>query len=158
MKKYTGKGVYGAIAIGKVSLFQRQDIQVKRLHIENEEAEIERFEEAKEKAVSQLKEIYEKALVEVGETNAQIFEVHMMMLEDEPESSREICRAFIELVMKSKANVCIIPMQDYLGYDDTTRMNQPSTVGKNWRWRMVDTDLSDTLKEEIICYTRKYLR
>ena len=54
MKKYTGKGVYGAIAIGKVSLFQRQDIQVKRLHIENEEAEIERFEEAKEKAVSQL--------------------------------------------------------------------------------------------------------
>ena len=83
MKKYTGKGVYGAIAIGKVSLFQRQDIQVKRLHIENEEAEIERFEEAKEKAVSQLKEIYEKALVEVGETNAQIFEVHMMMLEDD---------------------------------------------------------------------------
>ena len=79
-------------------------------------------------------------------------------LEDEPESSREICRAFIELVMKSKANVCIIPMQDYLGYDDTTRMNQPSTVGKNWRWRMVDTDLSDTLKEEIICYTRKYVR
>ncbi|MBP3325157.1 MAG: 4-alpha-glucanotransferase, partial [Coprococcus sp.] len=69
-----------------------------------------------------------------------------------------ICRAFIELVMKSKANVCIIPMQDYLGYDDTTRMNQPSTVGKNWRWRMVDKDLSDTLKEEIICYTRKYLR
>ena len=83
MKKYTGKGVYGAIAIGKVSLFQRQDIQVKRLHIENEESEIERFEEAKEKAVSQLKEIYEKALVEVGETNAQIFEVHMMMLEDD---------------------------------------------------------------------------
>ncbi|MBO5238422.1 MAG: phosphoenolpyruvate--protein phosphotransferase, partial [Lachnospiraceae bacterium] len=83
MKKYTGKGVYGAIAIGKVSLFQRQDIQVKRLHIENEEAEIERFEEAKEMAVSQLKEIYEKALVEVGETNAQIFEVHMMMLEDD---------------------------------------------------------------------------
>ncbi|MBE5885360.1 MAG: phosphoenolpyruvate--protein phosphotransferase [Lachnospiraceae bacterium] len=83
MKKYTGKGVYGAIAIGKVSLFQRQDIQVKRLHVENEESEIERFEEAKEKAVSQLKEIYEKALVEVGETNAQIFEVHMMMLEDD---------------------------------------------------------------------------
>ena len=83
MKKYTGKGVYGAIAIGKVSLLKRQDIQVKRVRIENEEAEVARFEAAKAEALSQLEEIYEKALVEVGETNAQIFEVHMMMLEDE---------------------------------------------------------------------------
>ena len=83
MKKYTGKGVYGAIALGKVSLLKRQDIQVKRVRIENEEAEVARFEAAKAEALSQLEEIYEKALVEVGETNAQIFEVHMMMLEDE---------------------------------------------------------------------------
>lgn len=79
-------------------------------------------------------------------------------LGEEPEDGRGICRAFIDLVMKSKANVCIIPMQDYLGYDDSTRMNQPSTVGKNWRWRMTEGDCSDALKEEIICYTRKYLR
>lgn len=79
-------------------------------------------------------------------------------LGEEPEDGRGICRAFIDLVMKSKANVCIIPMQDYLGYDDSTRMNQPSTVGKNWRWRMTEDDCSDALKEEIICYTRKYLR
>lgn len=92
MEKYTGKGVYGAIAIGKISVFKRKDVSVKRLHIENAEQEKQRVESAKALANWQLKEIYDKALKEVGETNAQIFEIHMMMLEDEDynESIRNI--------------------------------------------------------------------
>ncbi len=82
MKKYTGKGVYGAVAIGKISIFKRQEISVKRERIEDTEAQKQRVEEAKAQATAQLQEIYDKALVEVGEANAQIFEIHMMMLED----------------------------------------------------------------------------
>lgn len=83
MDKFTGKGVYGAVAIGKISVFQRQDVQVKRFKIEDCEAEIARLEAAKETAIRQLSQIYEKALKEVGEANAQIFEIHRMMVEDE---------------------------------------------------------------------------
>ncbi len=83
MIKYQGKGVYGAVAVGKISIFKRQDVQVKRVKVEDTEAELVRLETAKEKAIAQLGEIYEKALKEVGEANAQIFEIHMMMVEDE---------------------------------------------------------------------------
>lgn len=83
MVKYTGKGVYGAVAIGKISIFKKQDVSVKRVHIEDTGAEKARIKSAKEASSQQLQSIYEKALKEVGETNAQIFEIHMMMLEDE---------------------------------------------------------------------------
>lgn len=83
MEKFTGKGVYGAIAIGTISVFKRQDIQVKRIKISDTEAELARLESAKEKAIAQIAEIYEKALTEVGKANAQIFEIHMMMIEDD---------------------------------------------------------------------------
>lgn len=83
MLKYSGKGVYGAIAVGRISVFKRQDVQVKRTKIESADAEISRLETAKEAAIAQLQEIYEKALKEVGEANAQIFEIHMMMVEDD---------------------------------------------------------------------------
>lgn len=83
MIKYTGKGVYGAVAIGNVSVFKRQGAEVKHDHVEDTEAEKARVEKAKELATEQLQAIYEKALKEVGEDHAQIFEVHMMMLEDE---------------------------------------------------------------------------
>ncbi len=83
MTKLVGKGVYGAVAVGKVSIFKRQDIQVKRIKIENTALELERLKDAKKTAVEQLNVIYEKALKEVGETNAQIFEIHMMMVDDE---------------------------------------------------------------------------
>lgn len=83
MIKFTGKGVYGAVAVGKISVFKRRDIQVKRVKIEDTQAEVERLEAAKQAAVEQLQAIYEKALKEVGEANAQIFEIHMMMVEDE---------------------------------------------------------------------------
>lgn len=83
MKTYTGKGVYGAVAIGKINIFQKQDISVKRIHITDVEAEKIRVTEAKNTSIEQLQEIYEKALKEVGETNAQIFEIHMMLIEDD---------------------------------------------------------------------------
>ncbi len=82
MKKYTGKGVYGAVALGKISIFKRQEVSVKRERIEDTEAQKQRVEAAKALATEQLQEIYDKALKEVGEANAQIFEIHMMMLED----------------------------------------------------------------------------
>lgn len=83
MDKYTGKGVYGAIAIGKISVFKKRDAEVKRARVEDTESEKRRFEEAKTASVEQLGEIYQKALKEVGESNAAIFEIHQMMLDDE---------------------------------------------------------------------------
>lgn len=83
MKKYTGKGVYGGVAIGKISVFKRQEAEVRRVRVDDIEAEKARLEQAKEQSVNQLQTIYDKALKEVGEANAQIFEIHMMMIEDE---------------------------------------------------------------------------
>lgn len=77
-----GKSVFGGIAIGPISLYHRQDHVVKRTKVEDTAAEISRFEAAREKAKEQLQALYEKALKEVGETNAMIFEVHQMMLDD----------------------------------------------------------------------------
>lgn len=83
MREYTGKGVYGAIAVGKISIFKKQDTVIQRTSVADTESEKARVEAAKTAASEQLQAIYEKALKEVGETNAQIFEIHMMMLEDE---------------------------------------------------------------------------
>ncbi len=83
MTEFMGKGVYGAIAIGKISVFSRREIAVKRRHITDVEGEKARVAAAKDIATAQLREIYEKAVKEVGETNAQIFEIHIMMLDDE---------------------------------------------------------------------------
>ena len=83
MKKYVGKGVYGAVAIGRISVFSKNDALVSRVHIADIKAEIERVEAAEKEAAEQLTAIYEKAVKEVGETNAAIFEIHRMMLEDE---------------------------------------------------------------------------
>lgn len=83
MKRYSGKGVCSAVAIGRVAVFRRQDIQVRRTKVDDPQAEIDRLNAAKQAAAAQLRQIYEKALKEVGEANAQIFEIHMMMLDDE---------------------------------------------------------------------------
>ena len=82
MKKYEGKAVFNGIAIGTISLYRKNDSIVKRIHREDTEAEKERFYKAKDKAVSELSQLYEKALKEAGETSAAIFEAHQMMLED----------------------------------------------------------------------------
>ena len=83
MVVYQGKGVYGAVAVGKVSVFSRSSADVRRVTVDDAEKELARVEAAKEMAVGQLEEIHSKALKEVGEANAEIFEVHMMMLDDE---------------------------------------------------------------------------
>ena len=83
MRKYVGKGVYGAIAIGKASIFKRQEVSVRRNRITDTQNEISRFENAKTISLTQLEKIHDKALREVGESNAQIFEIHMMMIEDD---------------------------------------------------------------------------
>ncbi len=70
----------------------------------------------------------------------------------------DIHRAFISLIMRSRAKLCIIPMQDWLGLDDKSRINVPSTVGTNWKWRLLPTDLPDTLQEEICKTTQIYGR
>lgn len=82
MKKYVGKAVYSGIAIGKIILLNKAEQVVKRIHIEDITGEIERFEAAKLTAVKQLQELYQRAVKEVGEASAAIFEVHEMMLED----------------------------------------------------------------------------
>lgn len=78
-----GKSVYKGVAIGKISVHKSGEQPVKRVHVENVEAEKERFYAAKTKAQEQLKGLYDKALAEVGEANAAIFEVHQMMLDDD---------------------------------------------------------------------------
>lgn len=83
MKKYQGKGVYGAVAIGRILLFKKSDAEVKRIHVDDKDNEKTRFEQAKSLALQQLQEIYDKALKEVGEANAAIFEIHQMMLDDD---------------------------------------------------------------------------
>lgn len=77
-----GKCVYGGIAIGRLAIFKKGESQIVRTKVEDAAAEIKRFEEAKAIAQEQLAGLYEKALKEVGEVNAAIFEVHQMMLED----------------------------------------------------------------------------
>ncbi|CUX48307.1 phosphoenolpyruvate--protein phosphotransferase [Clostridium sp. C105KSO13] len=78
----TGKSVFGGVAIGKLSFYKRNRRVTKRIHIDDAKAECIRFQGAKTVAVEQLKKLYEKALGNVGEANAMIFEVHQMMLED----------------------------------------------------------------------------
>lgn len=79
---YEGKSVFGGIAIGKISVYKKEERQVRRVKAADTEAEITRFRLAKAEAIRQLSELYEKVLREVGEENAAIFEVHQMMLED----------------------------------------------------------------------------
>ena len=78
----TGKSVFGGVAIGKIAFYKRNEITIKRTHVDDIEGEVKRFETAKEKAVAQLQELYNKAMEDVGESNAMIFEIHQMMLED----------------------------------------------------------------------------
>lgn len=78
-----GKSVFGGIAIGKIKVHKKGEQQVKRIKIEDAEQETARFHQAKDTAIAQLKELHQKALKEVGEANAAIFEIHQMMLEDD---------------------------------------------------------------------------
>ncbi len=83
MEKVSGKSIFKKIAIGRVMFYEKEDTEIKRIKVEDTKREIERYEKAKSAAKEQLKTLYEKALKEVGENEAQIFEVHSMMLDDE---------------------------------------------------------------------------
>ena len=83
MQIFEGKSVFGGIAMGKIRVYKKDEQQVKRQKIEDEEAEVSRYQNARDEAMNQLQELYDKALREIGEANAAIFEVHQMMLEDD---------------------------------------------------------------------------
>ena len=103
MIELTGKSVFSGVAIGPVAVFVKADTQVRRETTDDPEAEIARYHEATEKAKDQLQALYEKALVEVGEESAFLFQSHQMMLDDldyvecgeyhqHPENQCGICR------------------------------------------------------------------
>ena len=77
---------------------------------------------------------------------------------DQRQPKKYLYRSFIALVMRSCAKYCIIPMQDYLGLDNSCRMNTPSTVGTNWRWRMKEGALTQELCQDILQTTKRYGR
>ena len=83
MEKYIGKSVYKGTAIGPVNVLKKSESLIKRVHVENVDEELKRLDKAKEKTFQQLARLYDKALKEVGKVNAEIFEVHQIMLEDE---------------------------------------------------------------------------
>ncbi len=83
MEKYIGKSVYKGTAIGPINVLKKKDSVVKRIHVDDTDAELRRLDAAKDATLKQLGELYDKALHEVGKVNAEIFEVHQMMLEDE---------------------------------------------------------------------------
>ena len=71
---------------------------------------------------------------------------------------KRLPRSFISLIMRSRAQLCMVPMQDYMGLDNRCRMNQPSTVGINWKWRLRDGDLTEELQKDIYAVTLRYGR
>jgi phosphotransferase system enzyme I (PtsI) len=77
-----GKPVCGGISFGKIFVFSREESRINRYHVESSEKEIERFENARAQAIKELGQLYEKAISEVGEANAMIFQIHQMMLDD----------------------------------------------------------------------------
>lgn len=94
-----GKSVFGGIAIGRLSFYHRKRQQVERYHVSDVNAEVTRFEEAKAKAIAQLKALYDKALQEVGAANAAIFDIHQMMLED-----LDYCESIINSIHAQNVN------------------------------------------------------
>ena len=77
---------------------------------------------------------------------------------DQTTPDRLLHQSFISLIMRSSAKSCIIPIQDYMGYDNTCRINKPSTVGINWRWRLTEDELSEELKEKNHAMAMRYGR
>ncbi|MBP3651993.1 MAG: 4-alpha-glucanotransferase [Clostridia bacterium] len=79
-------------------------------------------------------------------------------LSDTRTGKKNLHKQFINLIMRSSSRMCIIPIQDYLGYDNRCRINTPSTIGTNWRWRMKQGVLTEELQREILFTTKLYGR
>lgn len=99
MELFSGKGVYGAVTMGKLYFYEKDTGTVNRKTIEDTKVEIARMNNAKEQARDELSALYEKALKEVGEVNAQIFEIHQMMLEDD-----DYCSSIINIISSQRVN------------------------------------------------------
>lgn len=99
MKVYKGKAIFQGIAIGEVFFFSKEGQEIQRVPVQDEKAEQERFETAREQAVKELEKLYAEAVSQVGEQNAQIFEVHAMMLQD-----GEFQEAVRNLIEQQKVN------------------------------------------------------
>lgn len=85
-------------------------------------------------------------------------ELVRIYLNDPKLTERELYRALINLALMSCARICIIPIQDYLGLDNSCRMNQPGTVGKNWRWRLTPNQLTAETGERLLALAKRYGR
>ena len=94
-----GKGVVEGVAFGKLFFFQKVQQQVERHKVQDTSSELKRFEEAKQQAIGQLQALYQKALSEVGEENAMIFEIHQMMLED-----LDYCESITNMITSQQIN------------------------------------------------------
>jgi phosphotransferase system enzyme I (PtsI) len=94
-----GKSVYNDICMGNISFYKRKESIIKRYKVEDTDAEIKRFESAKEEGKDQLQSLYEKALADVGEANAAIFEIHQMMLED-----LDYCESIVNIITSQQVN------------------------------------------------------
>lgn len=94
-----GKSVFGGVAFGKISFYSRAEQQIKRTRVEDIQGEVKRFQTAKSATVDQLEKLYEKARAEVGETNAMIFQIHQMMLED-----LDYCESIINIITSQGVN------------------------------------------------------
>ena len=77
---------------------------------------------------------------------------------DQHTPKKWLYKSFIAMAMRSVSKYCIIPMQDWLGLDNSCRMNFPSTIGTNWRWRLTEAQLTEELQKEILTVTRRYHR
>lgn len=93
MEEYSGKSVFRKISIGKIFYYEKKQVVIKREKVEDTEAEITRFIEAKKIAVEQLEMLFQKAQKEVGECGAAVFEVHKMMLEDD-----DYCESVLNII------------------------------------------------------------
>ena len=99
MKVYHGKSVFGGIAIGKTAVYQKSEQQVKRVKVEDPDQEMARYGKAKAEGIRQLQGLYDKALKEVGEANAAIFEMQQKILEEE-----EFVDRVVNIVVEEKLN------------------------------------------------------
>ena len=77
---------------------------------------------------------------------------------DQHTPKKYLYKSFIAMAMRSVSKYCIIPMQDWLGLDNSARTNFPSTIGTNWRWRVTADQLSEELRKEIFAVTKRYDR
>lgn len=99
MLEINGKSVYNSLCMGKLYFLNRKEKPIKRLRVDNPKKEIQRFFKAQKAAKEGLEELYQKALVKVGEDNAAIFQIHIMMLEDE-----DFCNAVTNMLQAQSVN------------------------------------------------------